>query len=60
MEVDKDIYKVPPSNLVRLDVSVHRAQLQELREIARKTGRSVSDLVREGIAVILTAYGGLK
>ncbi len=60
MENTQDIYQVAPKNLVRLDVSIHRAQKEELEEIARKTGRSMSDLVREAIAIILTGYGGLK
>lgn len=60
MEVDQDIYQVAPKNLVRLEVLVHQAQKRELDDLAKKTGRSMGDLVREGIAIILTGYGGVK
>ncbi|MBA7682756.1 hypothetical protein ES703_91108 [subsurface metagenome] len=60
MENTQDIYQVAPKNLVRLEVLVHHAQKKELEDLARETGRSMADLVREGIAIILTGYGGLK
>jgi len=56
----QDIYRVAPNNLVRFEVLIHRAQKQELEELAQKTGRSMGDIVREAIAVIITVYGGLK
>lgn len=56
----QDIYSAAPKNLVRLELLVHRSQKGELEELARKTGRSMGDLVREAIAIILTSYGGLK
>jgi predicted transcriptional regulator len=60
MENPQDIYQVAPKNLVRLEVLIHQAQKKELEEVAKRAGRSMADLVREGIAIILTGYGGLK
>lgn len=60
MESTQDIYQVAPKNLVRLEILVHRAQKKELEDLAKNTHRSMGDLVREGIAIILTGYGGLK
>lgn len=35
--------------------AVNRQEREAIEEIARRTGRSVSDLVRQGVRVLLTA-----
>lgn len=58
MEEPKDIYTPTGSDTTRLDVIITRNQKKQLDLIHDQTGRSVSDLVREGIAIVIGGYLG--
>lgn len=56
MEEPKDIYTPTGSDTTRLDVIITRNQKKQLDLIHDQTGRSLSDLVREGIAIVIGGY----
>lgn len=60
MQEQKDLYLLGHSKKVRLEILVQEAQKEELERLSRELGRSVGDLCREGISVILTVYGGVR
>ncbi len=43
-----------------VSVRLSQAQQRELDRIARETGRSVSELIREAIAVLIGAYNNAQ
>ncbi len=45
----KPYMKTPPKGLITLPRTVSKEQDRELREIAKKTGRGISELVREAV-----------
>ena len=51
----KPYMKTPPKGLITLPRTISKEQDRELREIAKKMGRGISELVRGAVETIIEA-----
>lgn len=56
MTEEKEVYPVKSQKLVRFELLLPEPQLRRLEDLRRSQHRPVSDLIREGIEIILGAY----
>lgn len=60
MTTGKEIYQRPTRESDRLEVRLSKAQKSALERLSVQLQRSMTDLVLEGIAIVIGAYGGRK
>jgi Arc/MetJ-type ribon-helix-helix transcriptional regulator len=46
--------------MIRTQVQLTDRQLEHLRELSASTGRSISDLIREGVDKVVAGKGGIS